>query len=171
VCLRRRSLYDQHLGWLMCLALLLQNTSVLTFDIHIVYFLSQVVLLYSFFTLCICKHLSVFASSLHDQHLGWLMCFAVSLHNIPEGIVIATPVYAATRYVVRVIDYISFCSRFVCLNMFVIATLVYAATRYVAHVIDNMLIILFSAFVVVSYSSISLRAHQFNDVSLHHMHE
>ncbi len=41
--------------------------------------------------------LATFASALYDKQLGLSISFAIAVHNIPEGIIIAIPIYTATK--------------------------------------------------------------------------
>jgi ZIP family zinc transporter len=41
--------------------------------------------------------MAVFASALSSPELGLVLTVAIAIHNIPEGIAVAMPIYAATR--------------------------------------------------------------------------
>ncbi len=41
--------------------------------------------------------LATFVGALYDPNLGFSVAFAIAVHNIPEGIIVAVPVYVATK--------------------------------------------------------------------------
>ena len=58
---------------------------------------TSILIILGVFTHKILEGMIIYIGLLHDYRLGLLLTFAISLHNIPEGIAVSIPTYVSTK--------------------------------------------------------------------------